>query len=114
MENVIYNELLRRGFSVDVGLVEKYDKNNEDKTIRKNYEIDFVCNKGFNRYYVQVAYDINEEAKERQETIPLTSVYDNFKKIIIVKDTLVPYKLENGISVIGLADFLLDDNSLDM
>lgn len=113
MENVIYNELLLRGYSVDVGVIEKYDKNSEDKTIRKTYEIDFVCNKGFDRYYVQVAYDIESDSKRIQETTPLTSIYDNFKKIIIVKEILVPYKTEDGILVMDLIDFLSDETSLD-
>lgn len=113
MENIIYNELLRRGYNVDVGVIEKYDKNEDDKTIRKTYEIDFVANKGFDRFYIQVAYDIEKEEKKKQEILPLASIYDNFKKIIIVKDVLIPYKMEDGILVLGLIDFLLDEQSLD-
>ncbi len=114
IENIIYNELLRRGFSVDVGIIEKFDKNKDNKTTRKTYEIDFVCNIGFNRYYIQVAFDINEEEKKKQEILPLVSIYDNFKKIIIVKDLLTPYKTEDGITVIGLLDFLLNENSIEL
>lgn len=114
IENIIYNELVRRGFSVDVGVVEKFDKDKNNKTIRKTYEIDFVCNMGFNRYYIQVAFDINEETKKKQETLPLISIYDNFKKIIIVKDLLTSYKTEEGITVIGLSEFLLNEKSIEL
>ncbi len=114
MENIIYIELLRRGYSVDVGIVEKFDKDKSNKTTRKTYEVDFICTKGFDKYYIQVAYDINKEEKKQQEILPLTSIYDNFKKIIIVKDLLTPYKMENGIVVIDLISFLLDENSLNL
>lgn len=68
----------------------------------------------FNRYYIQVAFDINEEEKKKQETLPLVSVYDNFKKIIIVKDLLTSYKTEEGITVIGLSEFLLNEKSIEL
>ena len=115
MENIIYNELLVRGYNVDVGVIEQYGKdNNNNKTIRKQYEIDFVCNLGSKRYYIQSALNIDEEDKKNQEMRPLVCVDDFFKKIIIVKDDTIPYYNENGILIMGIKEFLLDDKSLEI
>lgn len=108
MENVIFTELKRRGYNVDVGVVEIRDG---DK--RKKLEIDFVVNKGYDRYYIQSALNIDSEEKKLQELRPLLNVDDFFKKIIIVNSDIPKYKNENGILIIGIYDFLLNDNSLD-
>ena len=113
MENIIYNELIIRGYSVDVGIVEINYKDNENKSQRKQYEIDFVCNKGNNRYYVQSAYAIETQEKINQETRGLIRIDDSFKKIVIVKDCYIPWHDEKGILYIGLEEFLLDKNSLE-
>lgn len=113
MENVIYNELIIRGFSVDVGIVEVNYKDEEKKSKRKQYEIDFVCNKGNNRYYIQSAYALENQEKIDQETRGLNRINDSFKKIVIVKDCYTPWHDENGILYIGLEDFLLNKDSLE-
>lgn len=114
MENIIYNELLRRGFNVDVGIVEQYSKDNNDVTIKKQLEIDFVCNQGSKRYYIQSALNIDEDSKKSQELRPLLNVKDFFKKIIVVKDDIVPWHTEDGVLIIGIKEFLLNENSLDL
>lgn len=113
MENIIYNELVMRGYNVDVGVIEQYGKD-KDKTVRRQYEIDFVCNLGSKRYYIQSALNIDDEDKKIQEIRPFTCIDDFFKKIIIVKDDTLPYYNENGILIIGIKDFLLDNNSLEI
>ncbi len=113
MENIIYNELVVRGYSVDVGVVEVNYKNAENKSERKQYEIDFVCNKGNNRYYIQAAYALESLEKTEQETRGFKKIEDSFKKIVVLKDCYVPWHDENGILYIGLKDFLLDKNSLE-
>ena len=113
MENIIYNELVVRGYSVDVGVVEVNYKNAENKSERKQYEIDFVCNKGNNRYYIQAAYALESREKTEQETRGFKKIEDSFKKIVVLKDCYVPWHDENGILYIGLKDFLLDKNSLE-
>lgn len=110
MENIIYNELIVRGFNVDVGVVEIRDKNKN----RKQLEVDFVCNLGNKRYYVQSALNLDTREKTIQEERPFMSINDNFKKIIIVKDTMKPWFTEEGILVIGVQEFLLNRNSLDL
>ncbi|MEG0799355.1 MAG: ATP-binding protein [Bacilli bacterium] len=107
MENVIYIELKKRGYNVDIGVVEIREADN-----RKKLEIDFVVNKGYDKYYIQSALNIDDE-KLNQELRPLLNVDDFFKKIIIVGKDVPKYKNENGILVIGIYDFLLTDNSLD-
>lgn len=107
MENIIYNELRIRGFHVDVGIVEHRTSNKEGKTIRKQYEVDFVANQDSQRYYIQSAFIMPSAAKERQESASLLNIDDSFKKIIIVKDYIHPKRDENGIVTIGLIDFLL-------
>ena len=112
MENIIYNDLIRRGYTVDVGIVE-YFPNMEGKTKRTQLEVDFVVNKGNVRYYIQSAFAINSEEKKEQERNPLKRIDDSFKKIIIVKDNIVPRYDEYGIYYIGIRDFLLHDNLLE-
>ncbi len=114
MENLIYNELLYRGYNVDVGVVEVFEHNKENVTIRKQFEIDFVCNQGSKRYYIQSAYSIDSKEKEKQEMRSLINVNDFFKKIIIVKDDIVPWHNEEGILIIGIKEFLLNENSLEI
>ena len=113
MENIIYNELRIRGYHVDVGLVEERTTDRNNKTIRKQYEVDFVANQGNRRYYIQSAFAMPDEAKIRQETASLTRIDDSFKKIIVVKDNIMPKRDENGIVTIGIMDFLLHPDSLD-
>ena len=109
MENIIYNELLVRGYNVDVGVVEIREEN-----IRKQLEVDFVCNLGNKRYYIQSALALQNREKTIQEQKPLMNIGDNFKKIIVVKDNIKAWITEEGISVIGLQEFLLNQNSLDL
>ena len=113
MESVIYNELIIRGYNVDVGAVNYYSKDKDGKTQRTSLEIDFVCNKGNNRYYIQSAYAIPDNEKKVQETRGLLTIDDSFKKVVIVKDCYVPWHDENGIYYVGLEQFLLDPDSLD-
>ena len=114
MENIIYNELRTRGYHVDTGMVEERTTDRNNKTIRKHYEVDFVANQGNRRYYIQSAFAMPDEAKIRQETASLTRIDDSFKKIIVVKDDIMPKRDENGIVTIGIMDFLLRDNSLEL
>ena len=113
MENVIFNELLFRGYSVDVGVVEVATSNKEGKSIRKQFEVDFVVNYADRRYYIQSAYSIPDEAKLTQETASFRNIDDSFKKIIITMDEVVPYRNEQGYLVIGLVDFLLNQDSIE-
>ncbi len=114
MENIIYNELLLRGYNVDVGVVEQFSKDENGTTVKKQLEIDFVCNQGSKRYYVQSALNIDDEEKRTQELRPLLNVKDFFKKIIIVKDDIVPWHNEEGVLIIGIKEFLLREDSLDI
>lgn len=114
MENILFNDLVRRGFNVDVGLVPVAGKDADGKSVRKQLEVDFVCNKGSRRYYVQSAFAISDDEKMQQESNSLRRIDDNFKKIIVVKDTPAPWYTEDGILVISVYDFLLNENSLDM
>ncbi len=114
MENIIYNELLIRGFHVDVGVVEHLEKNIEGKIARKRLEIDFVCNLGSRRYYIQSAFAIPDKEKMNQEQSSLVRVDDSFKKIIVVKDRIKLWRNEKGIVIMSIMDFLLDPNSLDL
>lgn len=113
MENIVYNELFMRGYNVDVGVVELYEKNIQGKSVLKKTEVDFVCNQADKRYYVQVAYTIDSQEKIVQEQKSLLKIDEAFKKIIVVKDAIKPHYNENGIFIIGLYDFLLDENSLN-
>ena len=112
MENVIYNELRMRGYSVDVGVVPVVEKK-DGKVIRKQLEIDFVCNIGMKRYYIQSAYSIPDADKMDQETKPLRKVEDSFKKIVITKDIVAPSYDEHGILMISIYDFLLDPTCIE-
>ena len=110
MENIIYNELIIRGYNVDVGVVEVRDESKN----RKQLEVDFVCNLGNKRYYVQSALNLDTREKTIQEERPLMNINDNFKKIIVVKDNMKHWMTEEGILVIGIQEFLLNKNSLDL
>ena len=114
MENIIYNELKVRGYSVDVGIVNVYDYDRKGKRILKNYEVDFIASKGNNKYYIQSAFSIENISKLKQETNSLNNIRDSFKKIIIVRNNIKAKKDENGITTIGIYNFLLDENSLDL
>lgn len=114
MENIIYNELLARDLNVDVGIVTVSQKDKNDKLVRKQLEVDFVCNKGSKRYYVQSAFSIPDREKMQQESNSLLRIDDSFKKIIVVKDAPAPTYTDDGILVIGVYDFLLNQDSLDM
>lgn len=113
MENIIYNELRYRGYNVDVGFVET--RENIDGTLkRKQLEINFVANQGNKRYYIQSAYDIPNEEKMKQETKSLDNIDDSFKKIIVVRNSIKPRRNEKGYLIVGLKEFLLDPNSLEL
>lgn len=113
MENIIYNELLSRGYSVDVGVVEIVERS-EGKKTKKQCEIDFVVNIGSKKYYIQSALNVSEPAKMETELRPLKNVKDFFKKIIISKTSMKPWTDEDGILHLGLYEFLLNENSLEM
>ena len=113
MENIIFNELKMRGFNVDVGVIMQYETNEKGTNIRKQLEIDFVCNQGSKRYYIQSAYAIPDQAKMEQEQRSLMLTGDFFKRIIITKDTPAPYYNESGVLIMSVYDFLLNENSLD-
>ena len=114
MENIIYNELRVRGFSVDVGVVMKRKRTKAGVQEKKQLEIDFIANQGSRRYYIQSAFSIPDEEKREQEKASLINVGDSFKKIIIVKDVVKPWHDEDGILTISLYDFLLDEKSLEL
>ena len=114
MENIIYNELLSRGYNVDVGVLDKYGKNPEGKTERRRLEVDFVATLGSARYYVQSALTIDDPAKREQETRSLLGIPDSFRKIVVVRGAMRPRRDENGITYMGIRDFLLDGRSLDL
>lgn len=113
MENIIYTELRRRGFNVDVGVVEKRDTVKDGKREYMQLEIDFIVNKGNERYYIQSAYSIEDNSKRVQETKSLLNVEDSFKKIVIVYDHFIKWKDEDGIIYISIYDFLLNERSLE-
>ena len=113
MENIIYNELRRRGCKVDVGMVEQRFVDNDGKWQRKQLEVDFVVNEGNQRYYIQSALALPDEEKRKQEMGSLLRINDSFKKIIIVKDDIKPWRDENGILTMGLLDFLMNADSLE-
>ena len=113
MENAIYNELRYRGYSIDIGIVEINERQINGKYIRKQIEIDFICNKGAERIYIQSAYSTSSLEKEQQEKRPLNNINDSFRKIIVVKDDILTRKDENGIITMGLKDFITNKNSID-
>ena len=114
MENIIYNELRIRGYRVDVGLVEVFGKNTENKTEKKHLEVDFVATKGSEKYYIQSAFAMPTDEKRKQEERPLNAIGDSFKKIIVVKDNIKPRRDEMGIVTMGIRRFLLNKNSLEL
>ena len=114
MENVIYNELRMRGLNVDVGVVEYNYKDENKKMVRKNLEVDFIINRGSNRYYIQSALNVDTKEKQVQETESLRRTGDSFKKVVIVRNNIVPRFDDDGILYIGVEDFLLDETALDL
>lgn len=114
MENILYNELLIRGFNVDVGVVQKYTKNSNGQNTISLLEVDFVCNKGSQRYYVQSAYSIPDGKKMEQEQASLVRIDDSFKKVIVVQDNVAPWHNDKGYLIINILDFLLNPNSLEL
>ena len=113
MENAVYNELLSRGYAVDVGVVETRKRNQEGKQEKRKLEIDFVANMGSRRYYIQSAFQIPDQEKERQEKESLNNVDDSFKKIVLVKDVVKISRDEKGIVTMSIYDFLIDKDSLE-
>ncbi|EXU61170.1 ATP-binding protein [Mesomycoplasma ovipneumoniae] len=113
MENIIYNDLLRRGYNIDIGVVEHEFKNGSTRK-KIQLEIDFVINKGHKRYYIQSAFNIDNLEKKEQEITSLKKINDSFKKIVIVRNKIIPKHDENGILYIGLEDFLLNESIIDL
>lgn len=113
MENIIYNELRMRGYNVDVGVIPSAEKNKKGSVIRKQLEVDFVCNLGSARYYIQSSYSIPDEVKRAQEIRPFRKIDDSFKKIIITKDIVPAQYDENGILTLNIYDFLLNPSSIE-
>ncbi|ADY11996.1 ATP-binding protein [Sphaerochaeta globosa] len=114
MENIIYNELIVRGYDVDVGVVETSITTDEGKKIRTQHEIDFVASKGSQRYYLQSAFSLATEEKRQQEILSLIRVPDSFRKIVIIKDRIVPKHDDQGILYLGIEQFLLEEASMDL
>ena len=114
MENIIYNELRIRGYHVDVGLVEQYNKDAEDKTIKKQLEVDFIATRGSEKCYIQSAFAMPSQNKQEQEERPLNAIGDSFKKIIVVRDNIKVRRNDMGIVTVGIRNFLLDENSLSL
>jgi uncharacterized protein len=108
MENVIYNELRRRGCKVDVGIIEQRYVDKDSKWKRKQLEVDFVVNEGSQRYYIQSALALPDEEKRKQEMESLQRIHDSFQKIIVVKDDIKAWTDDNGIRMVGLFDFLMN------
>lgn len=113
MENIVYNELLVRGYNVDVGIVDAFAKNKEGKRVHKQLEVDFVVNQGSQRYYIQVACDMTSEEKQTQELYSLRNIPDSFKKIVIVDGTAKPWRNDEGFVIMGMKYFLLHADSLE-
>ena len=114
MENVIYNELRMRGFHVDVGNLIVIEKGKDAKPIKKQLEVDFICNKGSKKYYIQSAYMLETETKMAQEIRPFLKINDSFKKIVITSDIPKPFYNDQGILIMNVYDFLLNADSLDL
>ena len=114
MENIIYNELRIRGYHVDVGVIEQFGKGVGGKTVRKQLEIDFVATRGSEKYYIQSAFAMPTLSKQVQEERPLNAVGDSFKKLIVVRDNIKARRNDAGIVTVGVRNFLLDENSLDL
>lgn len=114
MENILYNELRYRGYNVDVGVVEVRERNSEGKDTKKQLEIDFVANQGSKRYYIQSAYEIPNDGKWEQKTRSFDKTNDSFKKIIIVERSMKPRRNDKGYVMMGVKEFLLNENSLEL
>ena len=114
MENIIYNELRIRGYHVDVGLIEQTGRNSENKAAKKQLEVDFVATRGSEKYYIQSAFAMTTPEKQAQEERPLNAIGDSFKKIIVVRDNIKERRNDMGIMTIGIRNFLLDENSLNL
>ena len=114
MENIIYNELLVREFNVDVGIIDYNYRDSEGKSKRAQLEVDFVANKGSQRYYIQSALSVASEEKRAQEKQSLNRIDDSFKKIIVIKDDIIPWHDEQGVLYIGIERFLLDENAMNL
>jgi len=114
MENIIYNELIIREFDVDVGVVEYNHKDSNGKKIRTQLEIDFIAYKGSQRYYIQSALSVGDEDKRQQEIHSLKRVADSFKKIVVVKDDIIPWHDDYGILYVGIEQFLLEESAMDL
>lgn len=114
MENVIYNELRMRGYRVDVGNIDMFEHKKDGKKERKQLEVDFICNKGSKRYYIQSVYVLDTEEKREQELRPFLRIKDSFKKIIITLNTPKPFYTGDGILMMNIYDFLLNPNSLEL
>lgn len=112
MENIIFNELIIRGYKVDVGVVTIGEKNENNNYVRKNLEVDFVCNLGYERYYIQSALTIDEKGKREQEEKSLLHINDSFKKIIVVRNNIKKWKDDKGTLFLGLKEFLIDPDSI--
>lgn len=113
IENIVYNELLIRGYNVDTGIIDVYGKDKAGKRVRKQLEVDFVVNQGNQRYYIQAAYDMTLKEKQVQEFQSLRSIPDSFKKIVIVNTTAKPWRNEEGFVIMGMKYFLLNSDSLE-
>lgn len=113
MENVIYNEMWMRSFSVDVGSLNIVEKGKDGKHVKKQLEIDFICNKGSKKYYIQSAYLLEKEEKTAQEIRPFLKIHDSFKKIVITSNTPKPFYNEDGILFMNVFDFLLKPELLE-
>ena len=114
MENVLYNDLVRRGYDVDVGVVEYNGKDKTGKKYRSQLEVDFVVNRGMQRYYIQSALTVADPEKREQEIASLVRIPDSFKKIVVVRDYIKPWKDDNGILYLGVEQFLLDEAAIDL
>lgn len=114
MENIIYNELIIREFDVDVGVVEYNHKDSNGKKVRTQLEIDFIAHKGSQRYYIQSALSVGDEEKRQQEINSLKRVADSFKKIVVVKDDIIPWHDDYGILYIGIEQFLLEESAMNL
>ena len=113
MENIIYNDLVRRGYNIDIGVVENEIKE-EGSRSKSQLEVDFVVNKGHQRYYIQSALDVGDAKKREQEVASLKKINDSFRKIVVVRNRIIPRHDEDGILYIGVEDFLLDDSMIDL
>lgn len=114
MENILYCDLLRRGFDVDVGVVEQNIKTKDGKKLRKQLEVDFIINRGSKRYYIQSALTVADPRKREQEIASLIRIPDSFSKIVVVRDYIKQWRDDNGILYVGIEQFLLDENMIDL